>query len=124
MNCAEDANFFTYIKELTLTREDLKDIIGNFLGYFLVSNNRKENIEKLRIVLEAIKQFVFDAIPAENIAEDLHLAVNAFEEHIGELLYGVEKNLKKARLFATSWMLAVVAMVLDRRWSVIFRTVM
>ena len=112
---------FTYCKVSGLKKADIKDTVGQVLGIFLAKYNRKENIEKLRCAIIAVKQFIADSYPTETLYEDIELALGRLEERLGEFMYDMGKSLKAAKIYVTGWALALGALLLDRRWSVLFK---
>ena len=102
---------------------EIRDEIGNAIAQLLSGPNRKENREELKRTLAAIKEMICDAAPPDNLIDDLNMAFDKFEESIGEMLGKAEKSIKWARIMAVSWVLALGAMLLDRRWKSIFEAI-
>ena len=104
--------------------DEIKDEIGDLISQLLCGPKRFENREELRRRLIALKDSLSGAIDKENVINDVVRALDKLEEIADEVIFGVEKSLKKARLLTISLMLALGAILLDRHWRGIFDTVM
>lgn len=109
-----------YISDILPSPEEIRDEIGNFIAQLLCGPQRFENRAELRKKLVSLKETLTGAINTDGIISELSRALDRFEETVGEALYGAEKNLKKARILAISCALALGAVILDKRWRVLF----
>jgi len=112
-----------YITDILPSREEMRDEIGNFIAQLLCGPKRFENRAELKKKLGSLKDALTGATEGDGILNDINRALDSFEETVGEALYGTEKNLRKARLLAVSWGLALCAMLLDGHWRALFDTV-
>lgn len=109
-----------YVTDVIPSPEEIRDEIGNFIAQLLCGPKRWENRAELRKKLIAIKEALTGAIDTDSILDDVNRAIDRFEEIASEALCGAEKNLKKARLLAVSCVLALGAVLLDKRWRALF----
>ena len=112
-----------YVADILPSSEELRDEVGNFISQLLCGPKRFENRDELRKKLIALKDALTGTVNKDSVLTELSRALDRFEAMVDEALGGTEKNLKKARLLAVSWALALGAMLLDRRWKAFFDTV-
>ena len=109
-----------YVTDVIPSPEEIRDGVGDFIAQLLCGPRRWEKREELRKRLIALKDALTGAIGTDSVMDDISRAIDRFEETVGEALCEAEKNLKKARLLAVSCALALGAVLLDKRWRVLF----
>lgn len=109
-----------YVSDILPSPEEIWDEVGNFIAQLLCSPKRFENRAELRKKIATLKETLTGAINTDGIISEISQVLDKFEETVGEALCGAEKNLKKARILALGWALAVGAVILDIRWKSLF----
>ena len=123
MSKKKETNVYAHVLGILPSAEDIRDEMGNLVARLLSGSKRFENRAELKRRLLTLKETVCGAVKNDGLIDDLGRAIEFFEENIGTAPCESKRKIKKARLLAIGWLFAVGAVVLDRRWSVIFDTV-
>jgi len=98
----------------------VKDVLGNAFGLFTVSRKRDEYRYKLKSAVDAILLYVSDSVYEYTLLEELHNAIEKFEDGMSDFTNGSKKGVKKAKMFAVAWILSLCATLWDKRFGIFF----
>ena len=112
-----------YISDILPSPEEIRDEVGNLIAQLLCGPKRFENRAELRKKLVILKESVTGAINTYGIISEISQALDRFEDMVGDALCGAERSIRRARILALSWALAVGAVILDIRWKSLFEMI-
>lgn len=110
-----------YVSDVIPSSEELRDDAGNFIAQFLSGPQRWEKRLELRKKLESLVDKISSVEDTESVIDRLEFALVKFDELMDDALHGAKRCVKRARLLAVSWLFAVGAVILDKRWKALFQ---